>query len=39
MLFDTEHVGESENTAPGSPGNWRATAWEIHPVTGITLLD
>jgi hypothetical protein len=35
MLFDAEHQRESENTAPGRPGNWRATAWEIHPVTSI----
>jgi hypothetical protein len=32
MLFDAEHKGESENTAPGRPRNWRATAWEVHPV-------
>jgi hypothetical protein len=35
MLFDAEHKGEAENTAPGRPRNWRATAWEIHPVTSI----
>jgi hypothetical protein len=34
-LFDAEHKTESENTAPGRPRNWRATAWEIHPVTSI----
>ena len=39
MLFDTEHQRESENTAPGRPGNWRATAWEIHPVTWIEVVD
>lgn len=33
MLFDAEHVGESENTKPDNPKNWRATAWEIHPIT------
>ena len=38
LLFDRSHVGESENTAPGSPGNWRATAWELHPVTSIEVL-
>src|ERR1700681_514534 len=32
MLFDFEHVYESENTAPRKRDNWRATAWEIHPV-------
>src|SRR5215472_2866581 len=38
MLFDSEHKGESENTAPGRPRNWRATAWEIHPVTSIQVV-
>jgi hypothetical protein len=35
LLFDAEHDQESENTRPGHPANWRATAWEIHPVTAI----
>jgi len=39
MLFDFEHVDESENTAPNKRDNWRVTAWEIHPVTGITVLN
>jgi hypothetical protein len=39
MLFDFEHIDESENTAPGKRDNWRATAWEIHPVTDITVLN
>jgi len=39
MLFDREHQGESENTAPGRPGSWRATAWEIHPVTSIEVVS
>ena len=38
LLFDREHAGESENTAPGGRGNWRATAWELHPVTSIEVL-
>jgi hypothetical protein len=38
MLFDADHRGESENMAPGRPGNWRATAWEIHPVTSIEVV-
>jgi hypothetical protein len=33
MLFDFEHVHESENTAPRKRDNWRATAGEIHPAT------
>jgi hypothetical protein len=35
LLYDSEHESESEHTAPARPGNWRATAWEIHPITGI----
>lgn len=38
VLFDREHALESENLSPGGAQNWRATAWEIHPVTGITVL-
>jgi hypothetical protein len=36
LYFDVGHAKESENTAPRNPGNWRATAWEIHPVTNFT---
>ena len=39
MYFDVGHVEESENTAPHNPRNWRATAWEIHPVTKFTVLQ
>jgi hypothetical protein len=39
LLFDGEHQDESENTRPGHRENWRATAWEIHPVTAIRLSD
>lgn len=38
LLFDTEHTRQAENTAPGRVGNWRATAWELHPVTGIEVV-
>ena len=38
MLFEAEHQRESENTAPRRPENWRATAWEIHPVTSIQVV-
>lgn len=39
MLFDVEHKDQAENTAPGRPRNWRATAWEIHPVTAIEVVQ
>jgi hypothetical protein len=38
LLFDREHAAESENISPGSSRNWRATAWELHPVTAIEVL-
>ena len=38
LMFDREHADESENLAPGRKSNWRATAWELHPITNITVL-
>jgi hypothetical protein len=38
LLFDQEHVNQAENTNPGNDRNWRATVWEIHPVTEIDVL-
>jgi hypothetical protein len=38
LLFDAEHDEEAENTRPGRSANWRATAWEIHPITGIQVV-
>lgn len=38
LFFDLGHDEESENIVPGNPKNWRATAWEIHPITKITVL-
>ncbi len=35
LLWDVEHVDESENTNPAQSGNWRRTAWELHPVTAM----
>ena len=35
LLFDTMHVDGAENTNPGGDMNWRATCWEIHPITKI----
>lgn len=39
LFFDEEHTNASENTKPGGIHNWRATAWEIHPITDIALID
>ena len=38
LYFDVGHAEQSENIAPGNAGNWRATAWEIHPITKITVI-
>jgi len=38
LYFDEGHEKESENSAPHNPENWRATAWEIHPVTRIAVI-
>ena len=38
LYFDLGHGEESENIHPQRSGNWRATAWEIHPVTKITVI-
>jgi len=38
LYFDIGHDEESENTSPQKPDNWRATAWELHPVTEITVV-
>jgi len=38
LYLDVGHAEESENTAPNNPNNWRATAWEIHPITKITAI-
>jgi hypothetical protein len=39
MLYDWHYTDESENTNPGGRKNWRATAWEVHPVISIEVLD
>lgn len=38
MLFDAEHERQAENTNPGNPKNWRASCWELHPVTNIEIV-
>jgi len=35
LMDDTMHKDASEADNPGKRGNWRASCWEIHPVTGI----
>lgn len=39
LLFNAPHSRWAENTNPGGANNFRATAWEIHPVTEVKILD
>jgi hypothetical protein len=39
IMFDEEHKYQSENTYPDGDRNWRATAWEIHPITSIEVVQ
>jgi hypothetical protein len=37
LFYDFHHRGEAQNTATTGTSIWRATAWEIHPVTSFQL--
>jgi hypothetical protein len=37
LLFDVEHLGNAEHTNPGGKKIWRATVWEVHPITVLAL--
>lgn len=39
LFYDTEHADEADNTKPGRERNWRKTAWEIHPITSIEIVQ
>ena len=38
LMFDAEHANAAANTAPGHPRDWRATAWEVHPITDLRVV-
>jgi hypothetical protein len=38
LFYDSAHLDQSESTNPGNQSNWRATAWEVHPVTSYNVL-
>jgi len=38
LLFDVEHKPNAKNTASGGAHIWRATVWEVHPITAIEVL-
>jgi hypothetical protein len=35
MMPDQDHCNASENTNPGGAHDWRATCWEIHPISAL----
>lgn len=39
MFYDAQHTGNAVNTKPKGKSLWRATVWEIHPVTSYKVLD
>lgn len=42
LFFDEMHVHEADNTDSGDQtgkANWRATCWEIHPITSIEIVQ
>ena len=38
LLFDVEHVGNANHTNPGGSNVWRATVWEVHPITKLEVV-
>ena len=38
LFSDSEHKNVAENTKPGGDTNWRATVWELHPVTKLSVV-
>ncbi len=38
LFRDDEHLQQAENTHPGGDTNWRATVWEVHPVTAVAVI-
>jgi hypothetical protein len=38
MMFDIDHANASLNTKTAGAHVWRATAWEVHPITDLQIL-
>jgi len=38
LFYDSIHADAAENTAPHHKGNWRATVWEVHPVSKFEIV-
>ena len=39
LLYDEEHEANAANTHRGNAKIWRATAWEVHPITSLRVLE
>ncbi|HTH55838.1 MAG TPA: hypothetical protein VL728_07305 [Cyclobacteriaceae bacterium] len=39
LFYDEIHEPQSFSTHPDGSGNWRASCWEIHPITSIEVVD
>ena len=39
LLYDQEHAANAEHTHRGRANVWRATVWEVHPITALRILD
>jgi len=38
MLYDVVHKSNAKNTNPNGKAIWRATAWEVHPITAFDVV-
>jgi hypothetical protein len=38
LFYDSEHKGQAFATNPDNEKDWRASCWEIHPITSIKVL-
>lgn len=39
LLCDVEHVANAAHTNPGGAKIWRATVWEVHPITSLAVVN
>lgn len=39
LMYDWAHITENWADAPKGKKNWRASCWEVHPITRIDILD
>ena len=39
LFYDEEHENVAFATKPGNPKDWRASCWEVHPITSIAFAD